>query len=96
MNVNGRVSFRRSKSRIDIHPDAGLMALVERRLAAWALTCEAADDDVDAAYDEMDRIDALIAVTPARTLDGVGLKAAMFQAIAGDTETAWPMLRSNA
>jgi hypothetical protein len=79
----------------DAHPDNELMTLVENRFAAWTLSREADDDDVDAAYDEMDRIDALITATPARTLDGARLKAGIFHAIAsGDIETAWPMLRS--
>jgi hypothetical protein len=71
------------------------VALVEKRFAARALTREADDDDVDAAYDEMDRIDALIVSTAARTLDGIRLKASMCRDIAcGDAELAWPMLSS--
>jgi hypothetical protein len=78
----------------DAHPDNELMALIEKRFAAWTLSREV-DEDIDAAYDEMDRVDALIAATPARTLDGVRLKAGIFHAIASDdVETAWPMLRS--
>ena len=77
------------------HPDAELMALVEKRIAARALTREADDDDADAAYDELDRIDALIASTAARTLDGIRLKASICRDIAcGDAELAWPMLSS--
>jgi hypothetical protein len=79
----------------DAHPDDELMTLVENRFAAWTLSREADDDHIDAASDEMDRIDALITATPARTLDGARLKAGIFHAIAsGDVETAWPMLRS--
>ena len=79
----------------DAHPDNELMTLVENRFAAWTVSREADDNDADAAYDEMDRIDALITATPARTLDGARLKAGIFHAIAsGDVETAWPMLRS--
>ena len=66
----------------DAHPDNELMTLVENRFAAWTLSREADDDDVDAAYDEMDRIDALIVSTPARTLDSIRLKASIFHAIA--------------
>jgi hypothetical protein len=77
------------------HPDAELMALVEKRIAARALTREADDDDADAAYDEMDRIDALIVSTSARTLDGIRLKASVYRDIAcGDAELALPMLCS--
>jgi hypothetical protein len=40
------------------HSDAELVALVEKRLAARALTREVDDDDANAAYYEIDRIDA--------------------------------------
>jgi hypothetical protein len=50
---------------------------------------------VDAAYDEMDRLDALIATTPACSLDAIRLKAGICHNIAcGDEELAWPMLCS--
>jgi hypothetical protein len=69
------------------HPDAELMALVETRIAATALTREADDDDADAAYDEMDRIDALMVSAAARTLEGIRLKADVCRDIAcGDAE----------
>jgi hypothetical protein len=59
------------------------------------LTREADDDDADAAYDEMDRIDALIMSMAAQTLDGIRLKASICRDIAcGDAELAWPMLCS--
>jgi hypothetical protein len=48
-----------------VHPDAELLALVEKPFAVRALTRETDDDDADAAYDEMDRIDALIVSTAA-------------------------------
>jgi hypothetical protein len=71
------------------------MAPVEKRIVARALTREADDDDADAAYDEMNRIDALIVSTAARTLDGIRLKASVCRDIAcGDAELAWPMLSS--
>jgi hypothetical protein len=77
------------------HPDAQMVALVEKRIAARALSRESDDDDADAAYDEMDRIDALIVSTAARTLDGIRLKASVCRDIAsGDAELAWPMLSS--
>ena len=59
------------------------------------MTREAEDDDAGAAYDEMDRIDALIVSTAARTLDVIGLKASICRDVAcGDAELAWPMLSS--
>jgi hypothetical protein len=77
------------------HPDAELVALVEKRMTARALTREADDDDADAAYDEIDRIDALIVSTAACTLDGIRRKASVCHDIArGDAELAWPMLSS--
>jgi hypothetical protein len=43
----------------------------------------------------MDRIDALIVSTAARTLHGIRLKASICRDIAcGDAERAWPMLSS--
>jgi hypothetical protein len=43
----------------------------------------------------MDRIDALIVSTAARTLDGIRLKASICRDIAcSDAEPAWPMLSS--
>jgi hypothetical protein len=84
-------------------PDAELVALVEKRLAAWALTHDdddaAADDDDDAAHDETDRIDALIRTTPAHTLAGIRLKATLCREIACTDrffgpEQAWPLLCS--
>jgi hypothetical protein len=77
------------------HPDAALLALFEKRIAVRTLTREADDDDADAAYDEMDRIDALIVSTAAHTLAGIRLKANICRDIAdGDAELAWPMLSS--
>jgi len=75
--------------------DADLATLIEARHAARRLTCELEDHEVDPAYDEMDRIDALIATTPARTLATIRQKAAICRDIAcGDTDLAWPMLVS--
>jgi hypothetical protein len=48
-------------------PGAEMAAPFEQRLAARTLTHEADDDNADAAYDEMDRIDALIVSTAAHT-----------------------------
>jgi hypothetical protein len=48
------------------------------------LTREAEDDDAGPAYDEMDRIDALIVSTAARALDIIRLKAIA----CGDAELA--------
>ena len=78
-----------------VDPDAELVALVEKRIAARTLTRDADDDDADTAYDEMDRIDALIVSMAARTLDGIRLKASICGDIGcGDAELAWPMLCS--
>lgn len=83
----------------DAHPDAELVALVDKRLAARRLTRELDDDDADAVYNEIDRINAQIAATPAATLVGVGLKAVICCETARDDrffgeERAWPMLSS--
>jgi hypothetical protein len=76
-------------------PDAALVALVEKRFATWRLFRDVDDDDADAAYDEMDRLDVLITATPARTLAAIHLKATVCHHIArGDVELAWPMLCS--
>jgi hypothetical protein len=76
-------------------PDAELAALVEKRFAAWALSRAPDDDVVNAAFDAMDRIDMLIAATPARSLGGILLKARVCHVLArSDTDMAWPLLSS--
>jgi hypothetical protein len=76
-------------------PDADLVALVEKRFVAWALIRQTNDEEVDPIYDEMDRLDELIAATLAHTLVGVRSKAGICRTLArGDIELAWPMLRS--
>jgi PAS domain S-box-containing protein len=76
-------------------PDAELEALIEARHDARRLIRELYHAEVDAAYDEMDRLDALIAKTPACTLATIRQKAAICRDIAcSDTDLAWPMLVS--
>jgi hypothetical protein len=66
-----------------------------KRIAVRALTPKTSDDDADAAYDETNRIDALIVSSAVRTPDGIRLKASICCDIAcGDAELAWPMLSS--
>ncbi|MBO0755893.1 MAG: hypothetical protein J2P54_08535 [Bradyrhizobiaceae bacterium] len=75
--------------------DAELAALVEKRFAAWALSRVPDDDVVNAAFDAMDRLDTLIAATPAHSLGGILLKARVCHVLArSDTDMAWPLLSS--
>lgn len=84
-----------TSSTATVDPDAELAALIEKRTTAWSLTCDAYDDDIDAAYDELDRIDALITAAPARTLTDIHLKAGICRAIMdADGYPAWPMVAS--
>lgn len=53
------------------------------------------DDQADAAYEQMDRLDALIAATPAASLAGIFAKAKLYTGVAAsDAEAAQPLLRS--
>lgn len=75
--------------------DAELMELVELRSAAWNLRRELDDDEVDATYDETERLDALIAATPAGSFAGIFAKAKLYRMFAGnDAQAAQPLLRS--
>jgi hypothetical protein len=74
--------------------DVALVALIEKRLAVVA-QIHTIDDDVDAAFDELDRVDAQIAATPANSLGGIRCKAGICHELAcSDADLAWPMLSS--
>jgi hypothetical protein len=75
--------------------DTALAALVEKRAAVLAQIHATDDDDVDTAYDELDRVDEQIAATPANSLGGIRLKAGICHELAcSDADLAWPMLSS--